>query len=190
MVCQHSDPNCSFLFFFQTGHDLVLYWPRLSDFKTPSLIPDRDFSGCIFNDTSSSLRKKCRYLELLWSAFSRIRTRLTPNMDTLHAVPANGVLCCKHSFVRWSDWCLVCFFRGSYKQILNCQQKKIQTLKLCPYIAIKANLLLLLYLKKGAETVSKFMNLHKDPFFGLIFRNAHPDAAFLDKFPLLLKLKN
>ena len=86
--------------------------------------------------------------------------------------------------------CLVCFFRGSYKQILNCQQKKIQTLKLCPYITIKANLFLLLYLKKGAETVSKFMNLHKDPFFDLIFRNAHPDAAFLDKFPLLLKLKN
>ena len=34
----------------------------------------------------SSLRKKCRYSELLWSAFSRIRTRTTPNTDTFHSV--------------------------------------------------------------------------------------------------------
>ena len=49
---------------------------------------------------SISLRKECPYLELLWSAFSRIRTeygeiqsecgkmrtRVTPNTDTFHEV--------------------------------------------------------------------------------------------------------
>ena len=47
----------------------------------------------------NSLREKCPYSELFWSAFSRIlteyliesecgkiRTRITPNMDTFHAV--------------------------------------------------------------------------------------------------------
>ena len=32
-----------------------------------------------------SLRKKCSYSELFWSAFSRIRTRITPNTDTFQA---------------------------------------------------------------------------------------------------------
>ena len=41
----------------------------------------------------ASLRKRCPYLELFWSAFSRIRTeywnmqtRITSNIDTFHAV--------------------------------------------------------------------------------------------------------
>ena len=32
------------------------------------------------------LREKCPYSELFWSAFSRIRTRITPNNDTFYAV--------------------------------------------------------------------------------------------------------
>ena len=35
---------------------------------------------------TSSLRKKCPYSELFWSVFSRIRTRITPNIDTFHVV--------------------------------------------------------------------------------------------------------
>ena len=34
----------------------------------------------------SSLRKMCPYSELLWSAFSHIRTRITPDTDIFHAV--------------------------------------------------------------------------------------------------------
>ena len=46
-----------------------------------------------------SLREKCQYLELAWSVFSRIRTeykceeirtRITPNTDTFHAVYRKG----------------------------------------------------------------------------------------------------
>ena len=54
------------------------------------------------------LRKKCPYSELFWSAFSRLRTeygvslriqsecgkmrtRITPNTDTFHAVTGNGM---------------------------------------------------------------------------------------------------
>ena len=33
-----------------------------------------------------SLREKCPYSELFWSAFYRIRTRITPNTDTFYAV--------------------------------------------------------------------------------------------------------
>ena len=33
-----------------------------------------------------SLRKKCPYSELFWSVFSRIRSKIAPNMDTFHAV--------------------------------------------------------------------------------------------------------
>ena len=33
-----------------------------------------------------SLRGKCPYLELFWSVFSRIRTRIIPNADTSYAV--------------------------------------------------------------------------------------------------------
>ena len=33
-----------------------------------------------------SLRKKCPYSELFWSVFSPIQSRITPNMDTFHAV--------------------------------------------------------------------------------------------------------
>ena len=35
-----------------------------------------------------TLREKCQYLELFWSVFSRIRTRVTPNTDTFYAVQA------------------------------------------------------------------------------------------------------
>ena len=34
----------------------------------------------------SSLRKKCLYSELFWPVFSHIRTRITPNTYTFHAV--------------------------------------------------------------------------------------------------------
>ena len=34
----------------------------------------------------SALRKKCPYSELFWSAFFRIRTRITSNTDTFYAV--------------------------------------------------------------------------------------------------------
>ena len=37
-------------------------------------------------DSKKWLRKKCPYFELLWSSFSRIRTRIAPNTDTFHAV--------------------------------------------------------------------------------------------------------
>ena len=33
-----------------------------------------------------SLREKCPYSELLWSVFSQIRTRITPNTDTFYAL--------------------------------------------------------------------------------------------------------
>ena len=46
-----------------------------------------------FNNVMNSLRKKCPYLELFWFFSSRIRTeygeirtRITPNTDTFHAV--------------------------------------------------------------------------------------------------------
>ena len=32
------------------------------------------------------LHEKCPYLELFWSVFSRIRTRITPNMDNFYSV--------------------------------------------------------------------------------------------------------
>ena len=41
------------------------------------------------NDTEAltkALRKNCPYSELFWSAFSRIRTRISPNTDTFHSV--------------------------------------------------------------------------------------------------------
>ena len=61
------------------------------------------FSNCL------TLHKKCLYSELFWSAFSRIRnaygeilrsqskcgkmrTRITPNMDTFHAVLIIAIL--------------------------------------------------------------------------------------------------
>ena len=51
-----------------------------------------------------SLRKKCPYSELFWSIFSRIRSRITPNMDTFHAVsllePGNlDVLICVFDYI-------------------------------------------------------------------------------------------
>ena len=63
------------------------------------------FSDLFWKYLTLSLRKKCRYSQLFWSAFSRIqteygeilflpieskcrkmRTRITPNMDTFHAL--------------------------------------------------------------------------------------------------------
>ena len=41
------------------------------------------------NDTEAltkALRKKCPYSELFWSAFSRIRTKITRNTVTFHSV--------------------------------------------------------------------------------------------------------
>ena len=43
-------------------------------------------SGSYHNLSIFFLHKKCPYSELFWSAFSRIRTRITPNTDTFHAV--------------------------------------------------------------------------------------------------------
>ena len=37
-------------------------------------------------ECSVTLRKNCSCSELFWSAFSRIRTRVTPNTDTFYAV--------------------------------------------------------------------------------------------------------
>ena len=34
----------------------------------------------------STLRKKCPHSELFWSEYGKMRTRITPNMDTFHAV--------------------------------------------------------------------------------------------------------
>ena len=34
----------------------------------------------------STLRKKCPHSELFWSECGKMRTRITPNMDTFHAV--------------------------------------------------------------------------------------------------------
>ena len=77
-------------------------------------------SYSINSDLLLSLRKKCPYLELFWSVFSRIRTkygdilrispysiqmrenrtRITPNMDTFHAVcKAYIVIPAIHTFV-------------------------------------------------------------------------------------------
>ena len=46
---------------------------------------------------ATTLRKKCPYSKLFWSAFSRIqskcgkmRTRIIPNTNTFHAMPING----------------------------------------------------------------------------------------------------
>ena len=33
-----------------------------------------------------ALREKCLHLELFWSAFSRIRTKIIPNTETLYAI--------------------------------------------------------------------------------------------------------
>ena len=53
------------------------------------------YDGSIFlNIVTNTLRKRCPYSELFWSAFSHIRTeyeetrstRITPNTDTSHAV--------------------------------------------------------------------------------------------------------
>ena len=51
-----------------------------------------------------SLRKTCPYSELFWSVFSRIQSRITPNMDTFHAVsllvPGNfDVLICIFDYI-------------------------------------------------------------------------------------------
>ena len=42
-----------------------------------------------------SFRKKCSYSELSWSSFSCIRTRITPNPDSFHAV-------CGYTIATWS----------------------------------------------------------------------------------------
>ena len=39
-----------------------------------------------FSDIQKTLRKKCPYSELFSSAFSSIRTRITPNTDTFQEV--------------------------------------------------------------------------------------------------------
>ena len=39
-----------------------------------------------------TLRKKCPYSELFWSAFFRIWTRITPNTDTFQAVLVTRVI--------------------------------------------------------------------------------------------------
>ena len=44
------------------------------------------FRNTIIRYSWISLCKKCPYSVLFWSAISRIRTRITPNMDTFHAV--------------------------------------------------------------------------------------------------------
>ena len=38
------------------------------------------------NDFMKNLRKKRPYPELFWSESGKIRTRITPNTDTFHAV--------------------------------------------------------------------------------------------------------
>ena len=43
---------------------------------------DAEFAGL----QNHRLRKNCLYSELFWSAFPRIRTRITPNTDTFHLV--------------------------------------------------------------------------------------------------------
>ena len=44
------------------------------------------FCRMSYAEGTMTLRKKCPYSEFFWSAFSRIRTRITPNTDTFHAV--------------------------------------------------------------------------------------------------------
>ena len=51
-----------------------------------------------------SLRKMCPYSEFCWTAFSRIRTRKTPNMDILYAVQ-NKVSCTKNTHVTKMTHC-------------------------------------------------------------------------------------
>ena len=79
---------------FQLFVGLVLCFPIFHFHFCP--VPFRYFlsflitlSVFFFNNTSYtsiSMRKKCPYSELLWSAFARIRTRITPNTDIFHVV--------------------------------------------------------------------------------------------------------
>ena len=41
----------------------------------------------------STLRKKCPHSELFWSECGKMRTRITPNMDTFHAVQTTDLVC-------------------------------------------------------------------------------------------------
>ena len=50
------------------------------------------FQKVALKSTKETLRKKYPYSKLFWSAFSRIRTRISPNTDTFHAVRMKGVI--------------------------------------------------------------------------------------------------
>ena len=76
---------CSFTHFLQFAYFIKRAVDLLQSSPSPS-------SLCwSFGYASHSLRKKCQYSELFWSAFSHIRTecgklrtRITPNTDTFY----------------------------------------------------------------------------------------------------------
>ena len=94
-----------------SSHVLVfsLQYKPLGDFNPLVIIPCYQIFSiicCIWNITSQwmaltiTLRKKCPYLELFWSAFfpysvrmrknvGKMRNRITPNMDTFYVVLAS-----------------------------------------------------------------------------------------------------
>ena len=57
-----------FMYYRQNSFKITLVW-----YKSPYILGNL------------ALRKKCSYSELLWSVFSCIRTRKTPNTDTFYA---------------------------------------------------------------------------------------------------------
>ena len=64
------------------------------------------------------LRKKCPYSELFWSTFSRIRTRITLNMDTFHVVII--YMDQKQQWTKIRSLQYVCFKVGSWRQFWTC----------------------------------------------------------------------
>ena len=68
----------------------IVCLPRIMDLRTIFLWYSIKSNFKQKISTSVKLRENCRYSELFWSAFSRIRTRITPDSDSFYAVTVKG----------------------------------------------------------------------------------------------------
>ena len=76
----------TFANFCQTFCERSLMSKKASIQSSRSNFRGRNSSYGCSKGQNLSLPKKSPYSELFWAAFSRIRTRMTPNMDSFHAV--------------------------------------------------------------------------------------------------------
>ena len=73
---------------FSTQFD-TFFGNQLLSIQSLKIVLIETITSCTYKkkmECSVTLRKNCSCSELFWSAFSRIRTRVTPNTDTFYAV--------------------------------------------------------------------------------------------------------